>query len=444
MQRTHPVRYGLLLLGLGLALFNDQASSAQPVEPPGNTPQILSLDFPQVIPPDGTPVAGTLTFADPDGDVVALELSVVRAFDFGPSTVTLGAAENAAGAVEFSLSSPSVQPVALAARLIDAAGHRSLSVVFYFAAVSDEREVAKGVYFINAWGEKGSGPGQFAFEGPQGVRVGPDHNVYVIDEGNHRTQVFTPQGDYVREWGGFGSADQPGRFNFPSDLVFSPEGNIYVSDSLNDRIQVFDPGLNFLFAFGTTGFGRGQLNAPRGLAFDAAGELYVADELNGRVQVFDGQGNFLRQWGQAGSDDPGRFNVIVGLDVDEANDVYVADGFNHRVQVFDEQGNFLRQWGSFGRGEGQFNDPVGVAVSPGGWVAVTDSFNDRVQLWTQDGRFLRVWGAQSDAPGEGFKLPLGADSDGLGMLYIGDHFNRRTQAFYVAIDPQEIEGTGTN
>lgn len=428
----YAVSLGLALIVLAGLIVHPNAQQARGV------PQIVSVQFPNVIPPDGGAVEGVVEFIDNDHDTQTLELSVVRAFDFSGLSVPVEIEVQTPGITAFALSSHIIQPVALEARLVDAQGHKSAPVLFHFAAVTPEREVAPGVYFINAWGQRGAGPGQFDFEGPQGLRVGPDGNVYVIDEGGHRIQVFDPQGQYLREWGGLSPRGQPGKFNFPSDLVFAQNGNIYVSDSLNHRIQVFDPDLNYLFEWGEKGSQDGQFLAPRGLAINGHNEIFVADEQNGRIQVFDLQGRFLRKWGRLGKDGPGEFNVIVGLDVDEEDNVYVADGFNHRIQVFDAQGNFLRMWGEHGKGDGQFDDPVGVAVAPEGWVGITDSFSDRVQIWTSQGAFLRAWGSQTDVPGTGFKLPLGAASDGLGMLYIGDHFNRRAQSFYIAITSQQI------
>ena len=444
--------YAAFLLGFTLTASHGLQALQEPAlrERVGDPPHILSLEFPNVIRPNGSPVQGKVAFFDADRDAATLELDVVRAFDFSPVSFPIETKVQTPGETFFSLSSTLIQPVALEATIVDAQGNRSDPVLFHFAAVTPEREVAPGVYFINAWGEQGRGAGQFNFEGPHGIRVGPDHNVYVVDQGNHRIQVFTPQGEYLTEWGRQGRSGQ-GRFNFPSDLIFAPNGDIYVSDSLNHRIQVFDSQLNYALQWGGQGFGEGQFVSPRGLALNSKQELFVVDEQNGRIQVFDLAGRFLRQWGRFGKDE-GQFNVIVGIDVDSNDEVYVADGFNHRIQVFDSEGNFLRQWGQLGGAEDQFDDPVGVAVSPAGWVAITDTspirtvdsgvLHDRVQLWTTQGVFLRSWGVESDAPGTGFKLPLGADADGLGMLYIGDHFNRRAQAFYIAIDSQEIQGAG--
>lgn len=343
MKRMHALWLGLPLL-LILLLFQFNISDAQGS---GSRPEILAINFPQIIPPNGSAVQGQMEFNDNDNDSQTLELNVIRAYNFADATFSIVAEEQAPGVINFSLSSNDVQPIALEAVIVDARGNRSRPVTFHFAAADENNEVSPGVYFMRAWGQQGRGPGEFDFEGPQGIRPGPDHNVYVVDNGNHRIQVFTPTGEYLTEFGSQGTRE--GQLRFPSDLVFAPNGNIYVSDSLN-----------------------------------------------------------------------------------------------HRIQVFDAEGRFIRQWGKFGKGDAQFDDPVGVAVAPEGWVGITDSFSDRMHIWTKEGAFLRNWGFQSDEPGTGFKLPLGAATDGLGMLFVGDHFNRRAQAFYIAIDPTEIESANAS
>ena len=54
-----------------------------------------------------------------------------------------------------------------------------------------------------SWGEPGSGPGQFKL--PHGIAVDSSGLVYVADRENSRVQVFTPDGEYVREWGRAGA-----------------------------------------------------------------------------------------------------------------------------------------------------------------------------------------------------------------------------------------------
>jgi hypothetical protein len=61
----------------------------------------------------------------------------------------------------------------------------------------------------------------------------------VADTGNYRIQKFTPGGLFLNKWGSFGS--DSGQFDGPTGLALSPNGNIYVADTINQRIQVFTP-----------------------------------------------------------------------------------------------------------------------------------------------------------------------------------------------------------
>ena len=95
-----------------------------------------------------------------------------------------------------------------------------------------------------------------------------------------------------------GVAHGPGEFKWPSDVATDASGRVYVMDNANHRIQVFGPDGAYVKQLGSYGTGNGQfifpLGMPSGMAFGADGCLYVADTGNCRVQVWDANGNFLR------------------------------------------------------------------------------------------------------------------------------------------------------
>jgi DNA-binding beta-propeller fold protein YncE len=47
----------------------------------------------------------------------------------------------------------------------------------------------------------GDGP----LNAPRNLALAPNGDMYVVDSGNHRVQVFDRDGRYLRGWGGFGS-----------------------------------------------------------------------------------------------------------------------------------------------------------------------------------------------------------------------------------------------
>jgi DNA-binding beta-propeller fold protein YncE len=70
--------------------------------------------------------------------------------------------------------------------------------------------------------------------------VGPEGNVYVTDEFNHRVQVFSPQGAYITRFGEYGTGD--GQFHGPMGIAVDFQGYVYVADSTNHRISKWSPG----------------------------------------------------------------------------------------------------------------------------------------------------------------------------------------------------------
>jgi len=79
---------------------------------------------------------------------------------------------------------------------------------------------------ISNAGSSGSGNGEF--NTALGITLGPDGNLYITDQGNHRIQVLDANGAYLRKFGSNGTA--PGQFYDPKSVGFLPDGNLVVRD----------------------------------------------------------------------------------------------------------------------------------------------------------------------------------------------------------------------
>ena len=117
-----------------------------------------------------------------------------------------------------------------------------------------------GYRFVQAWGSRGSGPGEF--ENPIGIALSKDR-VFVSDSGNHRIQVFDKQGHFIRQFGQEGSA--LGELSRPMHIDIRDD-RLYVAEYLNDRIQIFSREGESLEAIGESGTRPGQFDAPGGVA----------------------------------------------------------------------------------------------------------------------------------------------------------------------------------
>ena len=106
-------------------------------------------------------------------------------------------------------------------------------------------------------------------------------NCYVADNGNGRIQMFTEDGQYLRQFGkkGVGEGEIADCIGIAIDADI-----VYTVDRDNHRISLFTTDGSFLTSFGTVGIGPGQFNKPYGICIDDIGLMYISD--SNRIQVF--------------------------------------------------------------------------------------------------------------------------------------------------------------
>lgn len=172
------------------------------------------------------------------------------------------------------------------------------------------------------------------------VAVDPaGEKAYIVDTGgvesrDHRIRVYeTASGRHVRDIGSRGN--EAGQLNLPRDIALTRDGQIYVVDGGNFRIQVFKTDGTFVRTFGAMGAQFGQFTRPKGIAVDGAGNVYVADAAFGNFQIFDPSGALLLFIGErSNSAAPAKYMLPAGIDVDRDGRVYFVDQFFRKVDVF--------------------------------------------------------------------------------------------------------------
>ena len=235
-------------------------------------------------------------------------------------------------------------------------------------------------------GEGCQGDGRGQLNEPWGIAVGGDGSIYVSDTWNHRIQKFDNQGNFITMWGRFdstgGELGAPSVFYGPRSLVVGQDGNVYVMDTGNKRVQVFAPDGQFVAQYGGGGVIEGRFDEPVGLAQDSAGNWYVADTWNRRIQKFDRNFVYMAQWSIDGWASQSVVNKPA-LAVDGArNTVYAVDPENYRVLAFDTDGNFRATFGLYGNDAQSFTLPTGIAVGPDGRVYVADGDSHRIMVFS--------------------------------------------------------------
>ena len=123
--------------------------------------------------------------------------------------------------------------------------------------------------------------------GPYGIFVTINLDLYVADSFNDRVQVFQSGQMNAMTVAGNGS-NRTITLNYPTGIVFDGDGYLFIVDSNNHRIVGSGPG-GFRCLVGCSsvvGSASHHLNSPRMMSFDRDGNIFVMDRDNNRMQKF--------------------------------------------------------------------------------------------------------------------------------------------------------------
>uniref|UniRef100_A0A1B6CX18 B-box C-terminal domain-containing protein n=1 Tax=Clastoptera arizonana TaxID=38151 RepID=A0A1B6CX18_9HEMI len=228
---------------------------------------------------------------------------------------------------------------------------------------------------VRTYGSRGSGKDQFL----QPVAVAMDNlagTLYVVDTGNSRLKVLTPDLQLVRHLDCEGLSGRS-----CTGVAVNEDGEWLAVVNWRSRFVTRLSNLgDTLSAFTHTLF-----QEPIDVAIDSNyGHILVADNGPSCVFVFDTEGKLLFQVGKKGSQ-KGCFNLISCVTIGPGGEIVVADS---RIQVFSAKGDFLQELFPEGKGRGRYG---GVAVDSEGMVIASRSEKGRnfVQVFRlSDGALL--------------------------------------------------------
>ena len=166
------------------------------------------------------------------------------------------------------------------------------------------------------------------FGGRCGTAIDTDKGrVYVAHESAHKIEVLDLDLNSVGlEFGEEG--DQRKQFKQPCDVaVARVDDTVYVSDTGNNRIQVFSGDGEYIREFG-----KDHLSEPAGLCVDHNNRVLVTDHGHHRVCIFNAIGELLDTFGQ-NEEIKANFEDLYGIAVDSDGKIYTADYAGNNLQV---------------------------------------------------------------------------------------------------------------
>ena len=159
---------------------------------------------------------------------------------------------------------------------------------------------------------EGYGDEEGKFNGPKGIQINKNQ-IFVCDTNNHRIQVFDTDLVFQRTIGKEGF--NPGEFDTPNSLVFDDEGNMYVVEKGNHRVQVLSPEDEHVRYI--CGQGDDALHHPISASiFD--GHIYVTSKEKGNISVYTLLGEYVVSY----CENDGKF--FESIDIDQDGFIYVT------------------------------------------------------------------------------------------------------------------------
>ncbi|HTS51017.1 MAG TPA: NHL repeat-containing protein, partial [Bryobacteraceae bacterium] len=310
----------------------------------------------------------------------------------------------------------------------------------------------------------------------EGLAIDAHDNLYFTEWYGHVVVKVSPDGSATSIAGtgspgfsGDGGPANAAQLDGPSGVTLDADGNIYIADTLNNRIRKVgtDGTITTIAGTGPCGIqGDGgpalaaELCEPAETVLDASGDLLIADYRNRRVREIASDGNIatiagsgkldphLSAPGSSGDGGPeihATFVQIGGAAFDPAGNLYVSDflGFNIRKIASDGAVSTIAGTGQNGySGDGgpalqaQLVYPGPVSVGPDGAVYVITG-DSRVRKITPDGNIHLVAGTGTGSglirdQGDGgpavdatLNEPGAVAFDQHGDIYIADTSNAR-------------------
>ncbi len=227
---------------------------------------------------------------------IAISKSYVYVADSGNNRIDVFSRSNGKYSREIAMPA---SPAGVAVGKVDINGTEE---EYLFVAIPSKNYVRYGSVInpSKTLGSAGSGNGQF--EEPIGVALsntgqekGKGNKLYVTDKGNHRVQIFEPEGVNFRLYNVFGSEGMgKGQFTTPESIALEPnniyelneeshgyyeelENTIFTSDAGDSRVQQLTLGGTGLetWAFGSGAQGLAVVQGEYPYKSKGAGDLYV-------------------------------------------------------------------------------------------------------------------------------------------------------------------------
>jgi hypothetical protein len=217
---------------------------------------------------------------------------------------------------------------------------------------------------------------------------------FLVSCGNRANPAPKPQPpppfEFLDAWGDKG--DGPGKLDAPVSFAADTLGDLFFADPASEFVHKFESRGTPLLSFEDA-----RVRHAAGIAVDSGGAIYVADALQGSILVFFPDGTFFQAWHSAAQR---HFSGALGIGIDEEGTVYAPDPANSRVQKFNNHGRLLKSWPAPQKAMSPDERPSWVAAEPDNSIFVAYFSTGRIEKFSSDGISIASWQAANTPSGE--------------------------------------------
>ena len=240
------------------------------------------------------------------------------------------------------------------------------------------------------------------FYAPQGLAVDAQGNIFVADYGNSLIREIVAATNTVKTYAGNGyvgyvdgDALKTAEFNGPSGVAVDANGNLFVTDRNNNMIRKITSAgvVSTIAGTKTPGYVNGTVNTtggyasfrnPSALVLDKDGNIYVADLGNSAIRMITPAAVVTTIAGG-----PGQTSLVgssIALTIDAQGNFFIADESGRIIELtaakvlYDLAGATNVAGYADGTGTAaQFNNPQGICITPSGSIFVSDFNNNMIR-----------------------------------------------------------------
>jgi len=317
------------------------------------------------------------------------------------------------------------------------------------------------------------------FNQPADLFVAQNGNIYVLDSGNSKIEIFNSSFAHIKTIDGFMKGTTKDTFNMPEGIFVTSKGDIYIADTKNNRIVILNETgelKSYIVNMNSDILGDDFEFLPSKLTVDNAGRLYVVArhvfqgimvfEMNNRFSNYIGTVNvtvspmelFWKRFSTKSQREKSKLFVpteFSNLDIDSEGFIYASNldkDSNQMIKRLNPYGqdvlkNFTEfplagdiKFSSTGdlSGATQFCD---ITVRESGMYSALDSVRGRIFTYDSEGHILYIFGGFGTQIGS-FKKPVAIDTSG-NLLLVLDQDHGKVMAFEPTVYGSLIEGAVT-